>query len=130
MNTTTAIRDNALSDAEAIYDHVGRQLRAHRIGRGMTQAQVASLIEISPQQYQKYEDSQTKCSLTYLAILAKHYGVSIVAFLPEDAIEQPAINEADLFARLVAAFSQLDDPTEKLRIVQLIEAMRDARRTS
>lgn len=130
MNTTTTTRDDVLSDAEAIYDHVGRQLRAHRIGRGMTQAQVANLIEVSPQQYQKYEDSQTKCSLTYLSILAKHYGVPLAAFLPEDAVAQPVVNEADLFARLVAAFSQLDDPTEKLRIVQLIEAMLDVRRVS
>ncbi len=128
MNKITAPLENDPLETDAVYGHVGRQLRAHRVGRGMTQAQVARLIEISPQQYQKYEDSQSKCSLTSLTILAEHYGVSLTDFLPEETVHKPTFSEADLLARLVAAFSQLDDATEKLRIVQLIEAMHDARR--
>ncbi|MEM6742093.1 MAG: helix-turn-helix transcriptional regulator, partial [Pseudomonadota bacterium] len=46
------------------YEHVGRKLREFRVARKMTQAQVAKIIEVSPQQYQKYEDAQSKCSLT------------------------------------------------------------------
>lgn len=127
MNKISAPSDTHPHQADAVYGHVGRQLRAYRVGRGLTQAQVAQLIGISAQQYQKYEDSQSKCSLTNLNILASHYGVSLTSFLPEETVKEPAINEADLLARLVASFSQLDNNMEKLRIVQLIEAMQTMR---
>ncbi len=111
---------------EDVYDHVGRQLRAHRVGKGMTQAQVARLIDISPQQYQKYEDAQSKCSLTNLMVLADHYRVPLSEFLPEESVRPAEANEADLLARLVAAYSRLGTPNEKLRLVQLVEAMQEA----
>lgn len=123
---TTSAQAPRSSAAEDIYQAVGRQLRAYRIGRGMTQAQVAQLIEVSPQQYQKYEDAQSKCSLTNLSILAKHYGIPLAEFLPERSGEIANLGEADLLARLVAAYSQLRNPNEKLRIVQLVEAMQEA----
>ncbi|MEP0952405.1 MAG: helix-turn-helix transcriptional regulator [Paracoccaceae bacterium] len=129
MNKQMTSSPNTSIESSDVYKHVGRQLRAQRIGRGMTQAQVARLIDISPQQYQKYEESQSKCSLTSLTILAEHYGVPLSSFFPEEPEQKPTINEADLLARLVASFSQLDDNIEKLRIVQLIEAMLAARRT-
>ena len=108
---------------DRIYDHVGSQLRAQRIGRGLTQAQVAKIINISPQQYQKYEDAQSKCSLTSLEMLADHYGVTLTSFLPEESSSPTPVNEADLLARLVSAYSLLNNTNEKLRLVQLVEAM-------
>jgi transcriptional regulator with XRE-family HTH domain len=111
---------------ENIYDYVGRQLRAHRVGKGMTQAQAARVIDISPQQYQKYEDAHSKCSLTNLMVLADHYRVPLSAFLPEGAMRDAQVNEADLLARLVSAYSRLGSPNEKLRLVQLVEAMQEA----
>ena len=128
MNKQMTSSPNTGIESGDVYKHVGRQLRAQRIGRGMTQAQVARLIDISPQQYQKYEESQSKCSLTSLSVLAEYYGVPLTSFFPEEPEQKPAVSEADLLARLVASFSQLDDTIEKLRIVQLIEAMLAARR--
>ncbi|MEL7184087.1 MAG: helix-turn-helix transcriptional regulator, partial [Pseudomonadota bacterium] len=46
-----------------VYVHVGQRLRALRQERGLTQAQAARIIEVSPQQYQKYEDARSRCSL-------------------------------------------------------------------
>lgn len=119
--------------ADDAYEHVGRALRRIRLERGLTQAQAAQLISVSPQQYQKYEDAQSKCSLNYLISLADHYGVSLHTFLPGDdaapASPQPKpeiANEADLLARLVTAFVRLDDAEEKLRFVQLVEAVGSA----
>jgi transcriptional regulator with XRE-family HTH domain len=106
-----------------IYDHVGGQLRAQRIGRGLTHAQVAKIIDMSPQQYQKYEDAQSKCSLTSLEILAVYYHVPLTSFLPEEASAPAVVNEANLLARLVSAYSLLEHTNEKLRLVQLVEAM-------
>ena len=113
-----------------VYAHVGQQLRQLRMEHGMTQAQAAQIISVSPQQYQKYEDAQSKCSLNYLTVLADHFGTSLGRFLPaEPEIEvtpakpESAGNEADLLARLVTAFVQLNDGDEKLRLVQLVEAI-------
>ena len=128
---------------EEIYGHVGRKLRALRVERGLTQSQVAHIIGTSPQQYQKYEDAQSKCSLPYLLTLARYYVVDITDLLPsgpdlppDDKVsvlrrpvpeEDAMANEADLLARLVSAFVRVDDPVGKLRLVQLVETMsRDA----
>jgi transcriptional regulator with XRE-family HTH domain len=109
-----------------VYRHVGRQLRTLRIGRGMTQAETAKLIAVSPQQYQKYEEGHSKCSLTNLMILADAHSVPIVDLIPEGSPRSSEINEADLLARLVAAYSRLENPNEKLRLVQLVEAIQEA----
>jgi transcriptional regulator with XRE-family HTH domain len=120
---TTAIE---MQDHNAdVYQHVGQQLRAHRIGRGMTQSDTARLIGVSPQQYQKYEDAQTKCSLNNLITLAQFYDIAFSDLLPDQA-DTSQHSEADLLARLVAAFSSLRDTREKLRLVQLVEAIRNS----
>ncbi len=110
---------------ENVYHHVGRRLRELRSGRNMTQAQVATLIGVSPQQYQKYEEAQSKCSLTNLLILADYYSIDLAGLLPskEHRVRSNMNDEADLLARLVAAYTKLNDVTEKIRLVQLLEAM-------
>ena len=111
---------------DQVYRHVGRQLRKLRIGRGLTQAETAKLIAVSPQQYQKYEEGHSKCSLTNLIILADAHSVPIVELIPEGSPRSSEINEADLLARLVAAYSRLENANEKLRLVQLVEAIQEA----
>ncbi|MEL6839817.1 MAG: helix-turn-helix transcriptional regulator [Pseudomonadota bacterium] len=127
------IGDLEQTTTDDAYTHVGRALRGLRLEHGLTQAQAARIISVSPQQYQKYEDAQSKCSLNYLIALADHYGVSVNALLPRGEVEAPAVQqkpeiatEADLLARLVTAFVRLDDPEEKLRFVQLVEAVGSA----
>jgi transcriptional regulator with XRE-family HTH domain len=113
----------SLEETDEIYDYVGSQMRANRIGRGLTQAQIAKVIGISPQQYQKYEDARSKCSLNSIKILAGYYGVPLTTFLPEEASTSIVINEADLLARLVTAYSLFSNVDKKLRFVQLAEAV-------
>ena len=111
--------------SEDVYAAIGRRLRELRSGRGMTQAQTAEVIGVSPQQYQKYEDAQSKCSITNLLTLADHYGVSVSSIIPDcdEHIAGQVSVEADLLARLVAAYTGLGSPAEKVRVVQLLEAM-------
>lgn len=120
-----------------VYEHLGRNLRRLRTENGLTQADVARIINVSPQQYQKYEDAQSKCSLTYVIDLANHYGVHVNSILPVDApsqdtppIEAQLPKEADLLARLVSSFVQISDGEERLRLVQLVEAMVSAHKKS
>ena len=117
-----------LSDSvvDHVYRHVGQRLRKLRIGRGMTQAQTAKLIGVSPQQYQKYEEGHSKCSLTNLMALADAHSVPITDLIPESTVKPTEINEADLLARLVAAYTRLENANEKMRLVQLVEAIQEA----
>lgn len=111
----------------------------------MTQAQVATLLGVSPQQYQKYEDAQTKCSLAALLTLAGHYGVPIETIIDSEGLgtsgERPSLadllkmdidtaaidsEEQELLARLVTAYLNIPDSFEKERLVELLEAVRSA----
>ncbi len=122
----TAKGDN-MSD---VYAFVGERLKELRISKALTQADVAAMLGVSPQQYQKYEDAQTKCRLDYLLKLAKYYAVPVDTILPglddkrtEDESVKELSSEADLLARLVSAFVRLNAFDEKLRFVQLVEAI-------
>jgi transcriptional regulator with XRE-family HTH domain len=127
---------------ESVYAFVGGRLRELRKQRGLTQADVARLISISPQQYQKYEDAQTKCSLSTLIALSEHFNVPLSDLLPKSiAIASPATvvraqkqpdipTEADLLARLVGAFVKLRDTEQKTRLVQLVEAIQNSHERS
>lgn len=122
--------ENSVKITSDAYVYVGRKLRELRVKCQKTQADIASVISVSPQQYQKYEDAQSKCSLTNLFALADHYGVHINELLPVEAQNHAAsagfkdmANEADLLARLVSSFVKMAEPNEKLRLVQLVEAI-------
>lgn len=120
------------------YAYVGDRLRELRKKHGLTQAEVARRISVSPQQYQKYEDAQTKCSLTTLIALSEQFGVALSHLLPpepstpapEPAPRSPVLadipTEADLLARLVGAFVKLRDMEQKTRLVQLVEAIQSS----
>ena len=106
---------------------------------------MAALLGVSPQQYQKYEDAQTKCSLAALLVLAGHYGVRIEAIIDPEGVgassDRPLLSdllkmnidtatidsvEQELLARLVTAYLNIPDSFEKERLVELIEAVRSA----
>lgn len=136
---TDQIAADPKEDTSDAYAYVGREMRRLRLTRGLTQAQAARVIDVSPQQYQKYEEAHSKCSLNYLIALADYYAVDVNVFLPRNptaAPQEPAArsndmaSEADLLARLVSAFVQLSDPNEKLRLVQLVEAIGTAKAKS
>ena len=54
----------------------GYRLREVRKQHGMTQAQVASLLGITPNAYNQYENGKRDIPSDSLLLLAKHYGCS------------------------------------------------------
>ena len=75
-----------ISEESANLDEIlGRTLKTLRQRANLTQADVAEFLDISPQQYQKYEKGASKCSLTTIYRLAKHYGVRPEDLLPKDS---------------------------------------------
>ena len=128
MNTTPS---NTEFENRSVYRRIGERLRELRQANGQTQAEIAQVIQVSPQQYQKYEDAQSRCSLPYLMALAEHFDVHLndILRVENQSPEKPKkpsdtiATEADLLARLVSAFVKLSDADEKLRLVQLVEAI-------
>lgn len=115
-------------DNPNVYRTIGKQLRLYRQRKSLTQADVAGLIGISPQQYQKYEDAQSKCNLNYLVKLAGFYDIPLGALIGGEhgqsaLIEQKTATEAELLARLVNAFVKLASNEEKVGFVKLVEAI-------
>jgi|GEM_PF-4064823 len=67
---------------DPVYGYIGSRLRDLRVERSLTQSQVAKIIEVSPAQYYKYEEGLSKCSITNLYSLARHFSVDISSILP------------------------------------------------
>lgn len=133
------------NSVDAIYRFVGNRLRAHRTRNGLTQSDVARHIGVSPQQYQKYEEAHSKCSLTSLFKLVELFEVDINDIIPVNVDqygepEAPAVSkdislapqnvmsdfsqdsEADLLARLVSAFMRLKTVEARQNLVRFLES--------
>ena len=129
---TLAVNDASL-ESDVVYGYVGSRLRQLRVANGYTQADIARVLGVSPQQYHKYEDAKSKCSLNYLMKLAEYYRVRLESILPVDEsaessrvdaqIRSTPTSEADQLGRLISAFVQISSSSERWRLVQLIEAM-------
>ncbi|MEM6386882.1 MAG: helix-turn-helix transcriptional regulator [Pseudomonadota bacterium] len=116
-----------------IYRFVGNRLRKFRTDRQLTQAQVAEVIGVSPQQYQKYEDAQSRATIALVLLLSKFYGLSFASFVegapvpeasvaPQMTTSQPVNpGEDDLLMRLVTAYSALPSKSDKIELVELAE---------
>jgi transcriptional regulator with XRE-family HTH domain len=121
-----------------VYRYIGARLKQVRTERGLTQAYIAGVIGVSPQQYQKYEDASSKCSLVHIYALAENYGISVDEFLPMKgdaatvpmAITSPTQNDlasdTDLVARLVSSFVAIPDRQLRASIVDVVEAAKNS----
>lgn len=129
--------------AEPIYRFVGNRLRALRRSKGLRQAEVAKVIGISGQQYQKYEDARSRCSLENLLKLADFLEVPFQSLLPPDLRTAPrrALAMADerapslspdtaskdeaqgQVARLIVAFLAIDDSATRSHLLGLAERL-------
>jgi len=67
---------------DEIYAYVGSRLRHFRKREGMKLQDIATIIDKSPQQYQKYETGVSKCPLDLIFELCRHYKVPADAILP------------------------------------------------
>lgn len=128
---------------DPVYRFVGNRLRALRRGKGLRQAEVAKVIGISGQQYQKYEDARSRCSLGNLLKLADFLDVPFQSLLPPDLRTDPrrALAMADeaspplspdtasndeaqgQVARLIVAFLAIEDAEARRHLLGLAERL-------
>ncbi len=85
---------------QRIEEHIGKQLRAKRIKRGLTLTSIASKVGISHQQVQKYEQAQSRISAAMLYKFASIYGISIEKFF-DDIAASISLNHDDLSDNII-----------------------------
>ncbi len=126
-----------------IDQEIGSRMRIRRTTAGKTQADIAQFLEISPQQYQKYEKGSSKCSIETIYKLAEFYNASIQDFLP-NSNDQTAgfedssapfrtqahannplkgkqdLDEAEAMAELLAVFMRIGTKTQRKRVLGLL----------
>lgn len=131
---------------DPVYKYIGRQLRRFRTEHNSTQSDVAKIIGVSSAQYFKYEEGYSKCSITNLLTLSKHYGIEIDSILPvaKDAYQDketksttsdapkgeadPELVEAlpsdsELLAELISTFMKLKDRSSRETLVQFLKTL-------
>lgn len=96
VNDPTSTFDPELSPEEVkkIDIELGKKLRVLRVQAGLTQSDIADFLEISPQQYQKYEKGASRCSISSVYRLADYFQVSVSALLPQMGQNSPGFSEA------------------------------------
>jgi transcriptional regulator with XRE-family HTH domain len=118
---------------------VGQRVRAFRKGAGLSQADLADQIGVTFQQVQKYESGANRIGVGRLTQIALALDVPVTAFF--DGLTRPAADRqrnqtahlAELSAvpaasKLLKAFSQISDEVLQSDIVNLVRALKAARK--
>lgn len=64
--------------------HVANVLKLYRVTNGYKQVDIAKILRVSTYQYGKYESGSNEIRIYMLFILAKHYKVHFIDFLPPE----------------------------------------------
>ncbi len=133
-------------NTETHYDTIdldlGKKLKALRRQADKTQAEIAHYLDISPQQYQKYEKGSSKCNIANVYKLATYYDRHVSELLPggtptvketgfEETPQTFAENdeirilndEADAMAQLLAIFVRIPSKPMRRKILNLLNEM-------
>lgn len=68
-----------------IEKHIGVKIRQRREALGMTQVELASMLDISFQQVQKYEQGTNKIAVSTLIEIAHQLHSCVCCFLPDQS---------------------------------------------
>ena len=78
----------------AVIDYIRNQIKKQRVGKGLTQSDVALDLGITPGAYSKIESGPTEISVKKLAEIAAILEVNIIYFFPQptglNKVEEPA----------------------------------------
>jgi transcriptional regulator with XRE-family HTH domain len=109
---------------------VGRNIRVHRLVRGLTQEGLGEKLGVTFQQIQKYEKGTNRVGSGRLYQIAALLEVPVTAFFEggETAAVQRNSSPFDLLAdpvslRLVQAFSEIEDHKTRRAVLALVESM-------
>ncbi|MGF1456181.1 MAG: helix-turn-helix domain-containing protein [Alphaproteobacteria bacterium] len=116
--------------AKRVDEHVGERIRQRRTLLGLTQEQLASALEISYQQVQKYETGANRVSAGRLYEIAKHLDVEIGFFFEgleptSKTVPLPHGGRNRATIELVRNFGEIDDPLVRNAVSSLVKSLSD-----
>lgn len=89
-------RDVSPRKPTAIDRHVGNRLRRLRLINGVSLEKLAEIVDVAPQQIQKYEVGETRMSASRIFELSKIFGVPLTWFYDD----LNAATSAEMYARI------------------------------
>ncbi|MEO1328990.1 MAG: helix-turn-helix transcriptional regulator [Pseudomonadota bacterium] len=117
--------------------HVGARVRLRRMTLGISQEKLGEWLGLTFQQIQKYEKGANRIGASRLFAISQRLGVPVQFFF--DGLSDEEMNEArrvehdttplvDLVSsaegfQLNAAFSRIEDPETRKRIVELVKTL-------
>lgn len=116
---------------------IAKRLRALRLQRGWSQADLGSVLGVSFQQVQKYERGSNRIAAGRLSRIAETFDVPVVFFYGDDkarrsepSSESGAVDfgflQTDGAMRLARAYSRISDSGVRLSLVRLAECLAGA----
>ena len=108
--------------------HVGKRIRERRVKMGLTQKALAEVLEISYQQFQKYEPGDNRVSAGRLYEIAMRLGVDVGYFFEglDPTFERAPMEHGGRersTINLVRDFSGISDPGVRSTVSGLIETL-------
>jgi transcriptional regulator with XRE-family HTH domain len=115
---------------------IAKRLRALRLQRGWSQADLGNVLGVSFQQVQKYERGTNRIAAGRLARIAETLEVPVVFFYGDDKERRSELNsssiaiefdflQTDGAMRLARAYAQIDDAGVRLSLLRLAECLAD-----
>lgn len=122
------------TEAEAINRHIGDRLRVLREKRGLSQADLGAVLDVSFQQMGNYEKGKHRLSAGALFLLARFLGTSPASFFEglapaeagfaEDAADYPTASEMPPQSdKLDAAFGRIRSQRDRALAVAIVETI-------
>jgi len=109
---------------------IGRQIRYHRLQRGLTQMELADRVGVSYQQIQKYENEKSQVTLRRLVVLAKALNAPLVTFLPgqagsrlSDKTARPPMVSTREERTLLELYARIRSPELKRTVLRLVRSI-------
>jgi len=117
-----------VSRTKRIDAHVGERIRLRRTEAGLTQEQLASALDISYQQIQKYETGANRVSAGRMLEIARKLGVEVGDFFEglQDSGAGPPLEHGGhqrSAIELVRTFGQIKDPEVRAAIAGLVKTI-------
>jgi transcriptional regulator with XRE-family HTH domain len=110
---------------------IGHRVRMRRLMLGMTQSQLAQVLGVTFQQFQKYEKGENRISASRIQLLARSLGVPVSFFfdpcgdkLTDDIASFLATHEG---LRLAKAFHRITGERIRRSIVLLVQKLANSK---
>jgi transcriptional regulator with XRE-family HTH domain len=114
----------------AIDKLVGRNIRLHRLGKGLSQTELGRSIGVTFQQIQKYEQGTNRIGSGRLFQIAHVLEVDIKSFFAGSEYAERSNEKSMLDTmmepqsfRLMQAFSEIGNPVIRKSVVSLVETL-------